>query len=71
MTTSDPTQRANRFSISVPTPKTRLNLGKADAKNQFGFPGISGITNEHLFLDIGKFAYLTTGNDIRFQSRGN
>ncbi len=65
------TQSPTRFSIYVPSPKTRFNLGKADAKSQFGFPGISGLTSEHLFLEIGKLAHLTAGSDVRFQGRGN
>ncbi len=52
-TTCDtPTQ----FSIVVPKPATRLNMGESDATSgsEFGYPGLSLQAEDNLFLDVGK-----------------
>lgn len=57
-----------RFSISVPDPKTRLNLGKTDEKTKFGFSGASLETAANVWVSSKLNTQLEASGSIRLQA---
>lgn len=74
------TNSDNRFGIYVPSPESRLNMGKPEkGDSPFGYKGISLKTAENLFVDISKttlaqmsaFYLQSGGNNDQFSSKVN
>lgn len=59
----------SRFSILVPEPKTRLNMGKPEAgANAFGYPGISLQAEGNFFADIAKTLHVQSAFKVHLQA---
>jgi hypothetical protein len=47
---------SSRFTIYVPKPNTRINMGKPDPDTPFGYKGLSIQTDSSMFVDVNKEA---------------
>lgn len=59
----------SRFSVLVPEPMTRFNMGKPEAgKNAFGYPGVSVQAEDHFFADIKQTVHVQAGTRLHLQA---
>lgn len=59
---------ASRFSILVPSPKVRLNMGKPEeGASPFGYTGMSLQSDRHLFIDVNKVTLYQSGTSAMWQ----
>lgn len=68
-------ERSSRFSVYVPSPKVRLNMGPPiykpeDGTAQFGYTGMSLQSDRHLFIDVNKVALYQSGSHSMWQVGG-
>ncbi|MBM4359766.1 MAG: hypothetical protein FJ096_16810 [Deltaproteobacteria bacterium] len=60
---------AGRFSLYVPEPKARLNLGKPEeGANAFGHPGISLQAENSLYVSVGSVVHVQAEKDVHFEA---
>ncbi|MCA9633150.1 MAG: hypothetical protein KC766_36105 [Myxococcales bacterium] len=67
--------RSSRFSVYVPNPKVRLNMGlpiykPEDGAGTFGYTGMSLQSDRHLFIDVNKVALYQSGSHSMWQVGG-
>lgn len=60
----------SRFSVFVPSPKARINLGKPDLDAPFGYTGMSLQSDVHLLIDVNKVALFQSGSHACWQVGG-
>ncbi|MCA9645303.1 MAG: hypothetical protein KC492_31645, partial [Myxococcales bacterium] len=68
-------ERSSRFSVYVPSPKVRLNMGlpiykPEDGVGTFGYTGMSLQSDRHLFIDVNKVALYQSGSHSMWQVGG-
>lgn len=67
---ADDITTSTRFSIFVPSPKARVNLGKPDPDAPFGYAGLSLQSDVNLLIDVNKAAIYQSGSHSLWQVGG-
>lgn len=60
----------SRYSIFVPSPKARINLGKPDLDAPFGYTGLSLQSDVHFLVDVNKVSMFQSGGTSCWQVGG-